>query len=213
VVHDGSSQTDFGTAARVYWTLKSLGVSDLAILNGGIAGWREAGLPLEAAPVEVASSDFTPGLSDAWRVTTAEVQELIEEGGEERLIDARPEGFFLGLLWHDAAARPGTLPGAGNLTYETWFEGTEMVGPKAARRIAEAHGRTDAPMTVSFCNTGHWAAINWFALSELAEVENTRLYAESMVEWSQTDNVMANVPNRVTYYWMVLRNWVGELFA
>ena len=47
---------------------------------------------------------------------------------------------------------------------------------------------------VSFCNTGHWAATNWFALSELAEIENVKLYPDSMVGWSQTGNAMDNVP-------------------
>ncbi|MEL6481756.1 MAG: sulfurtransferase, partial [Pseudomonadota bacterium] len=39
---------------------------------------------------------------------------------------------------------------------------------------------------VSFCNTGHWAASNWFALSEIAEIEDVRLYPESMVGWHAT---------------------------
>lgn len=213
VVHDGTSRTDFGTAARVYWTLKSLGVEDIAVLNGGFAAWQEAELPVEDAPADVAASDYAPELSDEWRVTTAEIQEMMAEGGEQQLIDARPEDFFLGRMWHDAAARPGTLPDAGNLTYDVWFEDNRMVGPDEARRIADEHGVTGAPMTVSFCNTGHWAAINWFALSEMAGVENTRLYAESMVEWSQAGGEMANVPNRVTHYWNVLSNWVSDLLA
>lgn len=211
VVHGGASPTDFGTAARVYWTLKSLGVEDLAILNGGVAGWREAGLPTEDAPVTTAPSDWAPTLSETWRVTSAELQAIIDAGDVANLVDARPPGFFEGLLWHDAAASPGTLPGSGNLTYEIWFEDGRFVGPERARQIAEQTGQTDAPLTVSFCNTGHWAAINWFALSELAGVENTRLYAESMVEWSRTGAPMMNQPSRLGFYWMQVRNWFAGL--
>lgn len=50
VVHAGTDATDFGTAARVYWTLAYLGVPELAILNGGMAAWREAGLPMDHVP-------------------------------------------------------------------------------------------------------------------------------------------------------------------
>jgi thiosulfate/3-mercaptopyruvate sulfurtransferase len=214
VVHAGGPDaSDFGTAARVYWTLKSLGVQDLAILNGGLAGWKEAGLPTEANEGGVFPSDWQPTLSDEWRVTREEVQAIIDSGETAALVDARPAGFFEGLLWHDAAERPGTLPGSENLTYDVWFEGDEIVGPDRARAIAEEAGATDAPLTVSFCNTGHWASINWFALSELAGVENTRLYAESIVDWSQHDVPMANVPNRVQFYWMMFSNWVSGLFA
>ena len=35
LVHAGQSAPDMGAATRVYWTLKSLGVQDLAVLNGG----------------------------------------------------------------------------------------------------------------------------------------------------------------------------------
>ena len=50
--------------------------------------------------------------------------------------------------------------------------------------------------TVVFCNTGHWGATGWFALSEVAGVKNVRLYAESMVDWTQSDPLlpMDNVP-------------------
>jgi thiosulfate/3-mercaptopyruvate sulfurtransferase len=214
VVHQGNTQSDFGTAARVYWTLKSLGVEDLAVLNGGHAAWVAAGEPVTTDAAAVEPSDYAPELSDAWRVTSAEIGAMTAAGEPVALIDARPDAFFQGLEWHDAAARPGTLPGAENLTFNVWFEGdsTEVVGPEAARAIAEAQGATDAPLTVSFCNTGHWAAINWFAFSELAEVPNTRLYAESMVEWSQTDAPMMNQPSRLTHYWRLTRNWLNETF-
>jgi thiosulfate/3-mercaptopyruvate sulfurtransferase len=47
---------------------------------------------------------------------------------------------------------------------------------------------------ISFCNTGHWAATHWFALSELAGIENSKLYAASMVEYSNFDLPMENTP-------------------
>lgn len=210
LVHEGASQTDMGTATRVYWTLKSLGVEDLAVLNGGLEAWAAADLPTSNEPVTVAASDYAPELDGEWRVTTEDVRAMVAEGGDGRLIDARPKDFFEGITW--SIARPGTISGAGNLTYDVWFEGDAMVGPEAARRIAAEYGRTDAPVTVSFCNTGHWASINWFALSELADVPNTRLYAESMAEWTQSGGALDNAPNRVEYYWRVTRNWISETF-
>ncbi len=36
VVSTGADPTDFGAAARVYWTLKLLGLKELSILNGGM---------------------------------------------------------------------------------------------------------------------------------------------------------------------------------
>ena len=208
VVHAGASVTDMGTAARVYWTLRSLGVEDLALVNGGFAAWTEAGLPVATEPVEVTPSAFMPVWDDRLRITTDEVEALLEEGGA-RLIDARPAGFFEGRVW--SIARPGTLPGAGHLSHERWFEGTRMVGSDAAAAIAGESG-PEVPITVSFCNTGHWAAINWFALSELAGVENTRLYAESMAEWTAAGRPLDNAPHRVVVYWAMTESWIREIF-
>lgn len=208
VVHDGASATDMGTAARVYWTLKSLGVQNLALLNGGFSAWAEAGYEVSVGPSAVARSDFDARWSDAWRIDTEEVESLVESG-DARLIDARPRGFFEGVTW--SIARPGTIPGAGNLTYDAWFEDDRMVDAATAREIAQAYGQTDAPLTVSFCNTGHWAAINWFALSELAGVENTRLYAESMAEWTAAGRPLDNAPGRLTVYWTQTRDWFDGL--
>jgi thiosulfate/3-mercaptopyruvate sulfurtransferase len=210
LVHEGADTTDMGTAARVYWTLKSLGVEDLALVNGGFTAWREAGLDVANEAGTVTASSWEPQWSDEWRVSTEEVEQHVASG-DARLIDARPQSFFEGIMW--TVADPGTLPDAGNLTYESWFEGNRMVDAAAARQIAEDYGQTDAPLTVSFCNTGHWAAINWFALSEMAGVENTRLYAESMAEWTQADRPVANQPNAFTYYWLSTKRWVESLFS
>ncbi len=209
VVHAGVDTSDFGTAARVYWTLKSLGVEDLAILDGGLIGWKEAGLPTAREEAGVFASDWQPDFSDEWRVTSADVAALVETGESANLVDARPLDFFEGKLAHGAAESPGTIPGAENLSYEVWFEDGEMVSPERIRAIAEETGQTEP--SVAFCNTGHWSAINWFALSELAGVEDTRMYAESMVEWSQSDLPMMNQPTRLEYYWNQITNWVDGL--
>lgn len=209
VVHAGVNPTDMGAAARVYWTLKSLGIEDLALLNGGFAGWTAAELPVSTTPGAIMPSDYTASWDESWRISTEEVAQLVESG-DSRLIDARPTDFFSGLQWSIAA--PGTIRGSANLTYESFFDGNRMQGADRIRALAEANGYTDAPLTVSFCNTGHWAAINWFALSEMAGIDNTRLYAESMAEYAAEGLPMDNVPNRATYYWRAGTRWLSDIF-
>jgi thiosulfate/3-mercaptopyruvate sulfurtransferase len=46
IVPAGTGVTDFGSAARVYWTFRVLGHDAVTILNGGFAGWQAAGLPV-----------------------------------------------------------------------------------------------------------------------------------------------------------------------
>ncbi len=214
VVHAGIDASEFGNAARVYWTLKSLGVRDLAILNGGLRGWEAAGMPVSRDPVSVARRDFAPVLDEQWRVTTEEVRAIVEAPGGVRLVDARPQGFYLGTDRHPEQTRPGTIEGARNVEFVTWFDGPRMLPADEIRAEAEARGLAEpgAPV-VAFCNTGIWAAATWFALSEVAGIENVRLYSSSIVEWSQAEGRMANVPTRIEYYWWMLRSWAAGLAA
>ena len=203
IVHQGRDETDFGAAARVYWTLQSSGVSNLSILNGGIAAWTAANQPLDTSATTPTPSTIEVTFSDRWLATEADVLSVVEGAVEATLIDARPEAFWQGRQSHDAAARPGTLPQSQFFTHSNWFQsGPAIVDASAARALAEQAGYTDDAGLISFCNTGHWAATNWFALSELAGIDNVRLYPESMVGWSNAGHEMANVPGPLRRVWM-----------
>lgn len=205
VVHQGSDDSDFGAAARVYWTLKSSGLEDLAILDGGAAAWAAEGLPLETRTNVPEPSDITVTFSDRWLATTDDVAEIIAGESGARLLDARPASYFEGRESHPVADRPGTLPGAENLSHSVWFrDGTRTLDPAGALSEAASVGIGTDDQVVTFCNTGHWAATEWFALSELAGVEDVRLYPDSMVGWSQEGRPMENTPG-------LFSNLLGQL--
>ena len=208
VAHAGTGATDFGAAARVYWTLKSAGFEDLAILDGGYAAWTAEGerpLSTEVVPVVPSDAEFT--LSDRWLATREEVQALSEAPDGAVLLDARPVAFFEGETQHPAAARPGTLPEASQLTHSVWFESEDSprFNLDEARRIAAEQGLVDSAEVVSFCNSGHWAATNWFVLSEVAGVDGVKLYPESMVGWSHAGLPMENTPGVLKNFFQQLR--------
>ena len=195
VAHQGANETDFGAAARVYWTLKSAGLASIGILNGGTAAWVKAGqtLSTEAAGAERSEAVFS--LSDTWQIDRDGVAAVIEGKRQAIMVDARPVAFFKGKTKHKLASRAGTLEGALQLTHDSWFLGskTEIISGPKVREIAEAAGyKPGGPELVSFCNTGHWAATNWFALSELAGIEGVRLYPESMVGWANAGGALVN---------------------
>lgn len=199
VTYQGADATDFGAAARVYWTIKSAGVDSVAILNGGVNAWREAGLPLSTEEASNFPSDTEFTLSDRWLMTEDDVAGVVAGETEAMLIDARPTAFFEGRKKHDAASWAGTLKDALNLEHVAWFTTATGQGaafeadPETIRALARETGWTPGEPVVSFCNTGHWAASNWFALSEIAGIENVKLYPESMVGWTRAhERVAAN---------------------
>lgn len=196
ILSEGKTDTDFGSAARVYWTLKSTGFEDLSILNGGLTAWKAAGLPVSTATESAFPSELDLILDPTWLATTADVAAVVAGEADALLVDARPAEFFTGREKHEAAARPGTLPSAINYAYTAFFKDGSPAMSTAidTETLKTSLGIEDGKPTVSFCNTGHWAASHWFAVSELAGVTDAKLYAGSMVEYSQSGNEMANTP-------------------
>lgn len=195
VVHEGRNESDFGAAARVYWTLKSSGVSQLAILNGGHNAWVADGLALSTTPQAPVPSDITVSFASDWLATTDDVRAVVEGRDSALLLDSRSVDQHEGRDAHGAAARPGTLPQSRLFTHSGWFTNSpQSLDVDSVRAIAAREGYIAEEQVVSFCNTGHLAATNWFALSEVAGVENVRLYPDSVVGWSQAGLPMDNVP-------------------
>lgn len=213
VVSSGADATDFGASARVYWTLKVLELKELSILNGGVKAWSQSSLPLDSATVKVAPSSYAPKLDASLIATRNEVSQDIA-GGNISLVDARPAAFFHGDTRHPAAKLPGTLRGAVNLEYTKWFApGSAMfVSIEEARKVAASSVLDPQKDTVSFCNTGHWAATNWFALSEVLGQKHVKLYAGSMVDWTQSPVAlpMDNVPNRAAQLLVDAKLWADK---
>ena len=59
---------------------------------------------------------------------------------------------------------------------------------KPVEILADIYDDITEVSVVSYCNTGHWAATNWFVLSELLGNENVLLYDGSMVEWTKNQS-------------------------
>lgn len=216
VTSSGSDETDFGAAARVYWTLKVLGLENLSILNGGIKSWAEIKLPLNNQPVTIAKSNFEPKINKAL-ITTKEQLLKKSADGSARLIDARPAAFFTGDTRHQAAKIPGTLKGASNVEHSEWFneKSPTFIAKDAALKVASKTNLNSDEEIVSFCNTGHWAATNWFAMSEILGKKNVSMYSGSMVDFTKDNDVsnMQNVPGRGKKLWIDLQLWTERTLA
>ena len=182
VVPAGVSVLDFGAAARTYWTLKYVGVAKVSILDGGLAAWKAAGHALETGAQAPSPAIFTATINKRILAEVSEVEKL-QASGKATLVDARPVSFFLGKVKAPASQAYGHIPGALNIDSAAYYDpATNRLKPKAELAAISAHVPTDA--VVSYCNTGHWAATDWFVLHELLGREHARLYAGSMVEWT-----------------------------
>jgi thiosulfate/3-mercaptopyruvate sulfurtransferase len=181
LVPAGVSATDFGAAARIYWTLKVAGHPSVSILDGGFAAWQAAGYPVESGARTLAPKIFT----FAFEPRVLAQLDAVERGELGALVDARPASFFEGKQKAPAANAYGHIPGAINLDSAKFYDpATNRLRPKD--ELAKIAAALPSGPLVTYCNTGHWAATDWFVLSELLGRKDTRLFAGSMVEWTAT---------------------------
>lgn len=182
IVPAGVHVSDFGAAARTYWTLKYVGIANVSILDGGLAAWKAAGLKLDTGAHAPSPAIFTSTIDKSILALGTEVEKLEGSGGAT-LIDARPASFYSGKEKAPTSQAYGHIPGALSLdSAEFYDDKTNRLKPKAELAAAAAH-LPNGP-AVTYCNTGHWAATDWFVLHELLGRSNARLYAGSMVEWT-----------------------------
>jgi len=182
----GVNSTDFGSSARAYWTFKVFGHDKVSILNGGYAAWVAAypGQIETGAPVAPAPGDFVARFQPQGYVSMEQVAALVESKGKTTLLDGRNEAQFYGEAKHPKATNPGRIPGAQMLFQETAYD-VETNKLKSVDELQTLYAAVDAGQPViSYCNTGHWAATNWFVLSEVLGRKDVKLYDGSMVEWT-----------------------------
>ncbi|PDQ34786.1 MAG: hypothetical protein B5766_09350 [Candidatus Lumbricidophila eiseniae] len=66
-------------AARVWWILRAAGLDRVALLNGGLSGWRQAGHPEERGDTEPRlAGELTLRERDGWWATTADVRRILD---------------------------------------------------------------------------------------------------------------------------------------
>ncbi|WP_326524921.1 sulfurtransferase [Sphingomonas sp.] len=179
VVYDNSP---LHSAARAWWALKTMGARDVAILDGGLAAWQAAGLPVEAGVVEPAPARFSV-LGDATRaLDMAAMKAAVAH--RDQIVDARSPARFAGEEPEPREGiEPGHIPGAINLHYARLFEPDGRWKPRAAlaAEFDAADIELDQPI-VTTCGSGVTAAALAFAATLLG-ARNVALYDGSWAEW------------------------------
>ena len=170
-----------GGAVRLWWLLRHFGHDEAAVLNGGLAAWREAGGALEAGKEDAWSSNqpakhpFTAKQRTNDTVTATELS-AAAAGGEPtaRLLDARaPERYRGETEPIDPVA--GHIPGAVNVPF------AEIAPDGRFLPETELRERLGNEPFVAYCGSGITACTLVLA-GELAGVEG-RLYPGSWSEW------------------------------
>jgi len=170
-------------AARLWWMLRWLGHTRVAVLDGGLDAWCAAGEGTESTVPQHPRSNYRGLPDDSQVTTTGQIVAAFEEGGEMRLVDARGRARFTGQTEPiDTVA--GHVPGALNFpfTENVNADGT-WKSPEALRQLWDRvlGNETAGPVTV-MCGSGV-TACHLVLAAGIAGIDEPRVYIGSWSEW------------------------------
>lgn len=186
VIYDGSG---LFSAARVWWTFRLMGKTDVAVLDGGLPKWRAEGREIEDMPPVLRDRHMTVSRQNHLVKDVTQVAHAAKLG-EAEIIDARSAPRFKGEV---AEPRPGLrsghIPGAKNVPYSTLLnpDGT-MKSPADLRSVFEVAGVNLSKPAITSCGSGVTAAILSLALERIGH-RNHALYDGSWAEWGMYDDL------------------------
>jgi thiosulfate/3-mercaptopyruvate sulfurtransferase len=160
-----------------------MGVDDVRVLDGGIAGWVTEGRPLELGDVVAEAGDVELTELTEGFITIDEAAAWPETGV---LLDVRAGERYRGEV-EPMDPRAGHIPGAVNLPAPTYLDGGRFRDADELRAVFADVGVTPGVRVASYCGSGVTAAHTALA-GQLAGLEVT-VYPGSWSQWS-------NLPGR-----------------
>lgn len=169
-------------AARAWWLLRLIGHARVAVLDGGLAAWQAAGLPLSTAVPEVTALPAYPRRFDPAQVVSAEQVQARIGGAPGGLLDARAGERFRGEVEPlDPVA--GHVPGAVNRPFALNVDNGRLRPAAELRAALQPLIGTHAPDdVVVMCGSGVTACHLLLAM-EVAGLPGARVYAGSWSGW------------------------------
>jgi thiosulfate/3-mercaptopyruvate sulfurtransferase len=170
-------------ASRLWWLLRWMGHSEVAVLDGGFGKWITEGRQTRAGHESSKTVVFT-GRPHA--EMTVDVDEMAALAGSHdvKVIDARaPERYLGEIETIDRAA--GHIPGAVNHFYR-WNlneDGTLASPDELSKRWRRTLSGITPDRVVSYCGSGVTACQNLLVLEHIG-LRGARLYPGSWSEWS-----------------------------
>jgi thiosulfate/3-mercaptopyruvate sulfurtransferase len=169
-------------SARAWWVLTAAGLTNVRILDGGLAAWQSAGLGIETGTVEPQPGNVTVPQDDlyAGRQPTLTAQQA--GAGGLTLLDARaPERFRGDVEPLDPVA--GHIPGAQNLpsTAVLANDGTFLGDYALSQLLSDRGVHPEAPIG-AYCGSGVTASVTIAALAAMGRP--AALFPGSWSQWS-----------------------------
>jgi 3-mercaptopyruvate sulfurtransferase SseA len=174
-------------ATRLFFSFEYYGypVSNIFILDGGLAKWQEAGYAVTSEPImPPQKGSFT--IKNLHKEVRADLPEFLTASGntaENVLIDALDPNWHFGGL--NLFGRPGhipnsiLLPAADFFNLDKTFKSAEEI-----KKIVNYVGIKPEQTIYTHCGGGIAASVPYFAIKYLVQYSDVKLYPGSQLEWA-----------------------------
>ena len=166
---------------RAWWMFRAMGHRQVAVLDGGLPAWIEAGNDMADEYADVEPGCFQAHLDEALFCDFNVVLAALNDSNCT-VLDARSAGRFKGL---EAEPRPevreGHMPNAKNLPFPMVLDGGFLKPADELQHIFTNFASTDKKV-ITCCGSGITACILTLA-ANVAGYENLSVYDGSWAEW------------------------------
>lgn len=171
-------------AARFWFLCRWIGHENVAVLDGGLKAWSDAGFPLTADVPSVRPGNVTVGKPLDAALDARAVRDALDTNNAT-LLDARAPDRYAGKTEPlDPVA--GHIPTARNRFFkENFASNGRWKSPEELRAEYGAYG--DASRVVNYCGSGVSAAVNLLSM-HAAGLKSARIYPGSWSEWCANPN-------------------------
>jgi len=191
VVGAGTDAYALADAVTVADRLRYVGLSDVAVLDGGIGRWTDEGGDLETTLTEPTPTAFEGTVDEKAFLDKADLSSRLESVA---LVDARrPEDYF-GATQSPYAERAGHIPGATCLPAPWIWTDAGRVRPKEelAAMVEGALGPEPSATIVTYCGASPFSIAWRYVLRDLLGYGDVRVYHGAAEEWSADPDAPVN---------------------
>ncbi len=191
LIYDAKADYD---AARLWWILDMYGFHNVSLIDGGVDGWKAAGLDFQRGFGDKAvEQEFKfKGNEDYSKLAMLDDVKSAVETKETPIIDTRSTEEHEGTTTKKGAFRPGRIPSETFIPWETAvnYEGDKTF--KSVEELEKIYGEFEDRGAIAYCQSGVRSAHTTFVLTQLLGYDNVKNYDGSWIEWSYNKDLPAD---------------------
>ena len=174
-------------SARIWWMLRSVGVDNVSILDGGFNEWVRLGLPTSDKILTFPKSNFNFKPRNEIFIDKEPVIKALEDKNT-KILNSLTEDIHKGQ--NPRYGRPGRIPNSLNIPFYKLLdpETGKFLRAEELLEIFQKNKISFENEIINYCGGGIAASLEAFVLYQLG-YKNLKIYDNSLSEWAIDENL------------------------